>query len=173
MLDFWTTYRLEWPTGEIDASALLGGHPTDKGQWEFWKCHSDPYDAPLKTLPIRKLIPEGSGAFAVEMPAYGEMVVLRLVPLTPDFVRSRPDLYPMEEAFREKLDVPGNLAIYFQQDLPDGYADMYGPKSRTEETAAVSAPVSDTLPVGAVELREGKFYQKQSDGTWTPLEWFP
>lgn len=182
MFDYDRLYRVEsedTPYPIVDGAALTGTEQQEDGRevqrWLFWAGPRADHPAvvPFNLYEVRK---EGANIRARRLDFQGELL---FVPLTLDWVWSHPkDYEATEENVREVYSsydaLDGLLGKPYGYDLEIGpIAQANNPPFVAAVAEAVDGKLVDDAPVGAIRLVSGSFYEKQKDGVWVKVDWFP
>ena len=166
MLKFYVAYRAESDDGLL-VYTLLGATPVGDGRWSFWVWDADPYGNPTLEHTLADLEDLGGGIVRAKVVLGEDRLTTTFTPITADYLSAHAEEYRLTEAQKKSLITPGYLNAFFFTDMATQYEDAYAPKEVAESI------VEDTAPIGAMKMVRGAFYEKQQDGTWIKVDWFP
>lgn len=177
MLKYEEVYRTEADNEQYSFPALLGAAPVSDGRWVFFIWNADGYASPTVEMDLQNLKDVGGGVVAATIPTGDTQTTVRFIPVRTDYIRQHPDLYPMPSEMLAMLDGPGMLEAYFQVYLPPEYESLHAPASSEAVESAPAPAVQEARTgdaPGTVRLaKNGGFYEKQPDGAWVKIDWFP
>lgn len=180
MFDYDRMYRVEaedTPYPIVDGAALTGTEPLEERELQRWLFWAGPRTDHPTVVPfaLYDMAKSGGNIRARREGFQGELL---FVPLTLEWVWSHPedyfataenvrDIYPSYDALE---DVLGKSSGYEMEIGPIAQANN---PPTVVPVAEATAPAVDDAPVGAIRLVAGSFYEKQKDGIWVKVDWFP
>lgn len=169
MLKYHEVYRIESREPLLQYFALTGAAPINDGRWIFWRWRNGAQTASEISFKILKQVDlENDVVGAVIL--LGDMrVAAKFVPVTVEYMIENPNIYGIPASFIPTLKRPGIREVFFSMDIAETYNQEYEPAA--DDLAERYA--TDAAAPQSLKLESGEFLEKQADGTWKKLDWFP
>jgi hypothetical protein len=126
---YFETYRTEVPGSDILRYPALRGACNVEGQrWMFYE-DSDSMSVWTPTFKILSYTKSDDGVIEARVDNGDEEnpLVMRFIPLTPEYVRANRSLYRLSDSALALLDAPGMMELLFIETIPEWYAEQFGP----------------------------------------------
>lgn len=173
MLKYHEVYRVETDEPVLRYLALTGSAPFQDGRWIFWRWRHDRYEDPTTTLRILEQKDLGSGVVGVTVQMGSEEQPIRVgtkfIPVTVEYMLDNPAVYGITPDFITMLKTPGMREAYFSMDVSEEYNQEFEPA----EDDLAERYADDQASPQALKVENGGFFEKQVDGSWKKLDWFP
>jgi predicted ABC-type ATPase len=171
-LSYYVIYRLE-VQGEMSfLDTLVVRGCIQHG--DTWYCYtSEGFARPVLSLKFKEMREEGNAVVGVTSDS-----VFKFIPVTVDDVKQNFKNYLVTAEEAAAIQRPSDLfLVMFDSALPEFYEDTYGPKEEQTESRTLDLDFAllnegKSAPTGTVHYwaSRGKYFKKQADGEWFPIE---